>query len=539
VLARRYSLFAVLAALLFPAVAQAADTTPPSAPTGLTATPGNGSIALAWGASTDDVGVDGYNIYRSDSSFVGQAFTTSNTITGLANGTQRCSFVKAFDHAGNQSAQSGTACATPNPAPSTPTGLKVTAQGAGTVTLKWTASTGMQTGDVYRVFRNGSLLAGSVSATTYTATGLANDTAGTFTVAAGQTGRLSAQTAGVTGTPTTIPRSLLAHGTLAQSDPTEQARIVAEAGSLGLVLVQKWQGAFAQNLKAANPALKVVIYENMSRCSNGTNFPSLVAKATCVANGWATSSIDGDADGPIARVDLSAYRSQAAANAASDLAARSWADGVFLDDANPVPGEDVGQPSSGISDTDWRAGISSLLTQVTGAVSSGALVMPNLAGSWGECNAWYSSWCDTQLGNVNAGFDEFFGRWRDGSVSGYVSEDIQALENASTAGKVFWANVYPSGTAAATESSLAAFLMGNKSWAGTSYFGWSNDTDTFSQSLLTRARGLGLPTGTGARYVDAAGVWRRDFQHGYVRVNVGATTAGGLVGYTGEVVKTS
>jgi len=265
--------------------------------------------------------------------------------------------------------------------------------------------------------------------------------------------------------------------------------------------------------------------------------PVAVSKSTCVANGWATSSIDGDANGPIARVDLAAYRTQAAANAATDLSARSWADGVFLDDANPVPGEDSGQPASGISDTDWRSGITSLLTGITSALPSGALVMPNLGGAWGECNAWYSSWCDNQLTNVNAGFHEFFGRWGNGTVSGYISDDIQALENASNAGKVFWANVYPSGTSAATESSLAAFLIGNKSWTGTSYFGWFNDTDAFSQTLLTRARGLGLPSG--ARYAEASGVWRRDYAHGYARVNTGATTAGGLAAYTGEVVKTS
>ncbi len=40
------------------------DTTAPSAPTGLAAVPGATKISLSWGASTDNVGVTGYRIYR-------------------------------------------------------------------------------------------------------------------------------------------------------------------------------------------------------------------------------------------------------------------------------------------------------------------------------------------------------------------------------------------------------------------------------------------------------------------------------------------
>ena len=40
------------------------DTVPPSVPTGLAALPGGTSVRLTWAASTDNVGVSGYDVYR-------------------------------------------------------------------------------------------------------------------------------------------------------------------------------------------------------------------------------------------------------------------------------------------------------------------------------------------------------------------------------------------------------------------------------------------------------------------------------------------
>ncbi|MDP9184782.1 MAG: DNRLRE domain-containing protein, partial [Actinomycetota bacterium] len=56
------------------------DTTAPSAPTNLTAAPnGSNRIDLAWTASTDDVGVTGYEIFRD-----GSLLTTVGTVTTFA-----------------------------------------------------------------------------------------------------------------------------------------------------------------------------------------------------------------------------------------------------------------------------------------------------------------------------------------------------------------------------------------------------------------------------------------------------------------------
>lgn len=94
----------------------AADVTPPTAPTDLTAIAAGTEIVLAWGAATDDVGVAGYRIYRSSngSSYALHATTdaTSYTDAGLPAETTFWYQVTAIDAATNESAAAGPASAT-------------------------------------------------------------------------------------------------------------------------------------------------------------------------------------------------------------------------------------------------------------------------------------------------------------------------------------------------------------------------------------------------------------------------------------------
>jgi len=82
------------------------DTIAPSAPTNLAAS-GTTSVAtnLSWTASTDNVGVTGYDIY-SGATLLGNTATTSTAITGLTASTTYSFSVKAKDAAGNTSASS-------------------------------------------------------------------------------------------------------------------------------------------------------------------------------------------------------------------------------------------------------------------------------------------------------------------------------------------------------------------------------------------------------------------------------------------------
>ena len=84
------------------------DTTPPTAPSNLDASnPTLSTIDLAWGASSDNVGVTGYNVYM-DGGLLGTVTGTSAQVTGLAENTTYSFYVTASDAAGNESSASNT-----------------------------------------------------------------------------------------------------------------------------------------------------------------------------------------------------------------------------------------------------------------------------------------------------------------------------------------------------------------------------------------------------------------------------------------------
>jgi fibronectin type 3 domain-containing protein len=91
-----------------------APATPPAAPTGLQAIAGNAQVSLSWSAST---GATSYNVQRSTTSGgpytqVAAPTTTSDTDTGLTNGTTYY-YVVAASNAAGQSANSSQVSATP------------------------------------------------------------------------------------------------------------------------------------------------------------------------------------------------------------------------------------------------------------------------------------------------------------------------------------------------------------------------------------------------------------------------------------------
>ena len=134
------------------ATALTPDTTPPSQPATLTATAvSGGEIDLSWGASTDNVGVIGYQVERcqgaSCTSFAQIATPTATTYkdTTVAVGTSYSYRVRATDAAGNLSTYSNTTSATtqtPDTSPPTQPGtLTATPVSGGEIDLSWSAST--------------------------------------------------------------------------------------------------------------------------------------------------------------------------------------------------------------------------------------------------------------------------------------------------------------------------------------------------------------------------------------------------------------
>ncbi|MBF4484499.1 endonuclease [Flavobacterium sp. CSZ] len=90
------------------------DTQAPTAPTNLASTATTAtSVSVSWNASTDNVGVTGYNVYA-NGVLKNKVTTLNYTITGLTASTNYNIYVTARDAAGNTSLSSNTIAATTN-----------------------------------------------------------------------------------------------------------------------------------------------------------------------------------------------------------------------------------------------------------------------------------------------------------------------------------------------------------------------------------------------------------------------------------------
>jgi fibronectin type 3 domain-containing protein len=149
------------------ATTQAApDTTLPTTPTGLTATAASSTqINLSWTASTDNVGVTGYQVYRclgascTNFTLIGTAPSTTYIDTGLAASTSYRYRLRAADAAGNLSSNSTISTATTlagapdTTLPTAPASLTATATSSSQINLSWPAATDNVGVTGYRVER--------------------------------------------------------------------------------------------------------------------------------------------------------------------------------------------------------------------------------------------------------------------------------------------------------------------------------------------------------------------------------------------------
>lgn len=172
------------------ATAKTPDQTPPSVPTGLTATSVTAtSVTLSWNASTDSggSGMGGYAIYNDGSEYTGVAAPTTSIAVNTNSGSTYNFSIAAYDYVGNRSAQSASIqVVTPPGVPSTPgqpgpSGILKTK----TWTEGWNASTGPVSYYVLSV-NNGTTTANhtvTAPTTTYAMTG-ANGISYTMSVTA-------------------------------------------------------------------------------------------------------------------------------------------------------------------------------------------------------------------------------------------------------------------------------------------------------------------------------------------------------------------
>ena len=163
------------------------DTAPPTVPTNVSASSSvSTTVNLSWTASTDNVAVTGYKVFRGGSQ-IGTSATASYTDNTVSGSIAYSYKVSARDAANNESAQSAAAnVTTPDTiAPTIPTSLTATTASPSRINLSWGASSDSGGSGLagYRVYRGGSHIA-TTAATSYSDTGLASSTAYSYTVTA-------------------------------------------------------------------------------------------------------------------------------------------------------------------------------------------------------------------------------------------------------------------------------------------------------------------------------------------------------------------
>jgi chitodextrinase len=165
------------------------DTTAPTVPTNLASgTVTQTSVALSWTASTDNVGVAGYKIFR-NSAQIATSTSTSYTDTTAVASTAYTYQVAAYDAAGNTSGLTAAisvttqAPVTDTQPPTVPGGLTAGTITASSVAFSWTASTDNVGVTGYKVFRGGSQL-GTSTTTSFTDTTASPSTTYSYTVSA-------------------------------------------------------------------------------------------------------------------------------------------------------------------------------------------------------------------------------------------------------------------------------------------------------------------------------------------------------------------
>jgi len=185
------------------------STTPlaaPVAPSSLTATPGNATVALSWTAS---VNATSYKVFRATTTGgygvtpLGTPTDTTYTDTTALNGTTYYYVVKATGIGGDSSV-SNEVIATPSTAPQSVTATAGNAQ----ITLSWSAVTSATSYQVFRSTTSGNYSATplvTVTTTTYPNTGLSNGVKYFYVVKAVVAGVASAASNEVFATPAAPP----------------------------------------------------------------------------------------------------------------------------------------------------------------------------------------------------------------------------------------------------------------------------------------------------------------------------------------------
>ncbi|MEO6876423.1 MAG: fibronectin type III domain-containing protein [Opitutaceae bacterium] len=272
-------------------VTTSADVSPPTVPGSLSATAVTvSSFTLHWVASTDNVAVTGYEIYRDG---VLQGSTAPGTrllaVTGVAPATAYAMTVRATDAAGNRSDQStGFTVMTPADAtaPSVPAGLVASGVGAGSFVLSWNASTDRVGVTRYEVLQN-AVSIGVTTSLTMQVAGLIPRTAYSMRVRAGDAaGNWSAQSSArlvttlLDTTAPTVPTGVAASAVTGTSFALSW---MASADDVGVTAYEVFQNGVSLGTSAAT-------FFNISGVNLTTNSYTMTVRARDATGNWSAQS---------------------------------------------------------------------------------------------------------------------------------------------------------------------------------------------------------------------------------------------------------
>ncbi len=331
----------------------AGDSQAPGAPGNLAYTqPAAGQVRLTWSASTDNVGVTGYDVYAN-----GQLRTSlaGNVLTYTDNQPDSATvayYVRARDAAGNVSANSNTVTRTgasgDSQAPTTPGTLSYTQPATGQIRLAWGASTDNVGVTGYHVYANGTLKT-TVNALTYTDSQPASSTVSYYVKARDAAGNESAASNTVTRTGTVTNGTNLAVGKPIEASSVIHTFVATNANDNDTATY--WEGnGYPANLTVklgANATVQNVVvklnpatewgtrqqtFSIQGREQSGSAFSTLVGSATYTFN---------PATGNTVTVPVSAAAADVRLSFTANTGAPSGQVAEFQVIGNPAPNPDL------------------------------------------------------------------------------------------------------------------------------------------------------------------------------------------------------
>jgi hypothetical protein len=295
------------------------------------------------------------------------------------------------------------------------------------------------------------------------------------------------------------------------------------------IVLQAWEAKRAIELKAANPNLKVLVYQNLSAMAQGTGPGGLSSSGVNYAEAgtahpeWFLLNTSGSriSEGGyswlwMADTANQSYQQQWTSNVLKLLSDGPW-DGVMMDDTNTTARYHT-EPSSIAkypTDAAYQGAIGSMLAYAGPRIqAAGKLAVPNM-GSWSEYPEVVEGW----LKYVSGGVDEMFAKWSSTPGQGYRDTSgwqtqIEEIQSTERMGKIFLAITQ----AEASDQQAILYGWGSVLLGADGHTAYSAAANYNSEEWCSECEAqIGEPTSVATRVV--GGVWERSFTGGLVVVN--------------------